>query len=54
MDPRLYYLSHLSHFVHNMNFPSKSKTVTFAQFLKPFIMFSEKPNDYIKKKVKKC
>ena len=44
MDTRLY-LGYLPHFVHNMNFPSKSQAVTFAFHLfKPFIMHHFRKN----------
>ena len=45
MDPQYQHLAHLTHIEHNMDLPSKSKTVTFVHFLVLVLgIISEKPN----------
>ena len=47
-------MTHLHHFEQNMNFPYKSKTVTFTHSLIPDIWYNFKKLADLKKKTKKC
>ena len=42
MDPQFQQLRHLLHLEHNINFPSKSKSVIFSYFLMPLVGNSRK------------